>query len=157
MHTIAAKAVMLKEALSPEFKAYGKQVVANAQRLAQGLKAVGLRLMADGTDSHLILMDVRPLGLTGKEAEAALGRVGITVNKNQIPYDPHPPATTSGVRLGTPAITTRGMGVSEMDTVARIMGEAFQKRSDEAAMTALREEVKALSGSFPMYGHRLVK
>src|SRR6478752_2674092 len=123
MHIIAAKAVCFKEALEPGFKEYQQQIVANAKRLAQGLSAVGFRLVSGGTDNHLMLVDVFSKGLTGKVAEAALGKAGITVNKNAIPFDQNPPMVASGIRVGTPAVTTRGMGEREMDRV----GELFQR------------------------------
>src|SRR5205085_2310681 len=125
MHIIAAKAVSFKEALQPEFKEYQRQIIANAQHLAAGLEAGGLRLVSGGTDNHLMLVDVTPLGLTGKEAEQALDEVGITVNKNAIPYDQQPPAKASGIRVGTPAVTTRGFREPEMDIIARLIGDVL--------------------------------
>ena len=119
MHVIAAKAVCLKEALTPEFKTYQQQIVKNAARLAAGLSKAGFRLVSGGTDNHLMLVDVFSRGLTGKVAEAALGRAGITVNKNAIPFDQHPPLVASGIRIGTPAVTTRGMKEAEMDVDRR--------------------------------------
>jgi glycine hydroxymethyltransferase len=152
MHVIAAKAVSFYEALQPEFKEYQRQIVANAKRLAAGLEAQGLRLVSGGTDNHLMLVDVRPLGLTGKEAEVALDEVGITVNKNAIPYDPQPPARASGIRIGTPAVTTRGFGEPEMDIIARLIGEVLRSPQDEQVKARVREEVAGLCARFPVPG-----
>jgi glycine hydroxymethyltransferase len=150
-HVIAAKAVALGEALRPEFKEYQRRVVENAQVLAEGLARAGLRLVSGGTDNHLMLVDLRPKKLTGKVAEEALGRAGITVNKNMIPWDPEKPMTTSGIRIGTPALTTRGMGPKEMSLVASLIGRVLDAKDDEAALARVRGDVKDLCQHFPMY------
>ena len=152
MHIIAAKAVAFKEALAPEFKAYQQQVYDNAQTLAAALKDRGLRLVSGGTDNHLMLVDVRPLHVNGKEAEDALAAVHITVNKNGIPFDPEPPVRTSGVRLGTPAVTTRGFGEREMREVADLIAEAIEKRDDPEAVAKTKERAISLATSFPLPG-----
>ncbi|HSN13371.1 MAG TPA: serine hydroxymethyltransferase [Anaeromyxobacteraceae bacterium] len=154
-HVIAAKAVALKEALQPEFKDYQRRIVENAQILAEGLRRAGLRLVSGGTDNHLMLVDLRPKKLTGKIAEEALGKAGITVNKNMIPWDPEKPMTTSGVRIGTPAITTRGMGARDMMMVAALIGRVLDAPSDEKSIAKVREEVKDLCAHFPMYQDRM--
>src|SRR5574340_1071789 len=151
-HIIAAKAVACKEALSPEFKVYQQRIVDNAQALASGLTTRGLRLVSGGTDNHLMLVDVRPLKVTGREAETALEAVHIHANKNAIPFDPEPPVRTSGVRLGTPAITTRGFGPAEMDEVAALIHEAISGRENPAQAAATRERVIALAARFPLQG-----
>ena len=153
-HVIAAKAVAFGEALRPEFKAYQRRIVENAKALAEGLQVAGLRLVSGGTDNHLMLVDLRPKKLTGKVAEEALGKAGITVNKNMIPWDPEKPMTTSGVRVGTPALTTRGMGPREMAVVAALIGRALDAPGDEAALAKVRGEVKDLCAQFPMYADR---
>jgi glycine hydroxymethyltransferase len=153
-HVIAAKAVAFGEALRPEFKAYQQRIVENAQALAEGLQAAGLRLVSGGTDNHLMLVDLRPKKLTGKIGEEALGKAGITVNKNMIPWDPEKPMTTSGIRVGTPALTTRGMGVAEMKTVAKLIGRALDAPTDEQALARVHGEVKDLCKQFPMYADR---
>jgi glycine hydroxymethyltransferase len=150
-HVIAAKAVALGEALRPDFKDYQRRIVENAVILAEGLKSAGLRLVSGGTDNHLMLVDLRPKKLTGKVAEEALGRAGITVNKNMIPWDPEKPMTTSGVRIGTPALTTRGMGAREMTLVAALIGRVLDAPGDEASVTRVRGEVRDLCRQFPMY------
>ncbi|CAM3725275.1 serine hydroxymethyltransferase [Corallococcus sp. ZKHCc1 1396] len=155
MHAIAGKAVAFKEALTPEFKAYQKQIVANAQALAEALKSAGLRLCSGGTDNHLMLVDLRSKKLTGKVAEEVLGKAGITVNKNMIPFDPEKPMVTSGVRVGTPAITTRGMREKEMAVVGRLMGEALDSAQDDAGLARVRGQVKDLAQGFPLYASRL--
>jgi glycine hydroxymethyltransferase len=155
MHVIAAKAVAFREALSPEFKAYQRQIVANAKALAEALQRAGLRLCSGGTDNHLMLVDLRPKKLTGKVGEEVLGKAGITVNKNMIPFDPEKPVTTSGVRVGTPAITTRGMKEAEMATVGALIGEALDNASNDAQLTRIRGKVKELTKSFPLYASRL--
>jgi glycine hydroxymethyltransferase len=152
MHVVAAKAVCLGEALRPEFKEYGRRVIANAKALAERLLAGGAALVSGGTDNHLMLADVTTLGLTGKQAEAALGRCGITVNKNMIPYDPRKPMDPSGIRIGTPALTTRGMGVDEMRTIGGWMLEALRSPDDEALATRIRGDVSSLCESFPVPG-----
>jgi glycine hydroxymethyltransferase len=155
MHVIAAKAVAFKEALAPEFKDYQRQIVANAKALAEGLKGEGLRLCSGGTDNHLMLVDLRVKKITGKLAEEVLGKAGITVNKNQIPFDPEKPTVSSGVRVGTPAITTRGMKEPEMAQVAKLFGEALDKAQDEAALSKVKGKVKELCQQFPLYASRL--
>ncbi|MFL5732544.1 MAG: serine hydroxymethyltransferase, partial [Chloroflexia bacterium] len=152
MHVIAAKAVSFKEALQPGFKEYQRQIVANAKRLAARLEAGGLRLVSGGTDNHLMLVDVTQLGLTGNEAEQALDDVGITVNKNAIPYDPKPPAKASGIRVGTPAVTTRGFQEPEMDTIARLITDVLRAPADEAVKARVSDEVMELVGRFPVPG-----
>jgi glycine hydroxymethyltransferase len=155
MHTIAAKAVAFKEALTPEFRAYQQQVVDNAQTLAASLQEKGFRLVSGGTDNHLMLVDVRPLGVTGRDAEVALEAVHITANKNAIPYDPEPPVRTSGVRLGTPAITTRGFGEPEMREVAELIHEAIVARDQPERVARTRELAIALAMRFPLPGVHL--
>ncbi|HEY6104610.1 MAG TPA: serine hydroxymethyltransferase, partial [Anaeromyxobacteraceae bacterium] len=154
-HVIAAKAVSFQEALQPAFRDYQRHIVENAQVLAEGLKAVGLRLVSGGTDTHLMLVDLRPKKLTGKVAEEALGKAGITVNKNMIPWDPEKPITTSGIRVGTPALTTRGMGAKEMTLVARLIGRALDAPGDEAVLARVRGEVRELCSHFPIYQDRV--
>jgi len=154
-HVIAAKAVAFGEALRPEFKVYQKRIVDNAQALAEGLLGAGLRLVSGGTDTHLMLVDLRPKKLTGKVAEEALGKAGITVNKNMIPWDPEKPFVTSGVRVGTPALTTRGMGTQEMALVARLIGRALDAPGDDLALSRVRAEVRDLCAHFPMYADRV--
>jgi glycine hydroxymethyltransferase len=157
MHTIAAKAVMFTEALSPDFKLYAKQVVENARVLAAELIKRGLKIVSDGTDSHLLVMDLRPINVTGKVGEEVLDAVGITGNKNTVPFDPQPPTICSGVRLGTPALTTRGMGVGEMSQVAGFIVEALTNVGNESKLKAVSAGVEELSRKFPLYRHRLVK
>jgi glycine hydroxymethyltransferase len=151
MHVIAAKAVCFGEALQPEFKTYQRQVKANARRLAAELAQRGFRIVAGGTDCHLFSVDLRPKNVTGKEAEAALDKAGITVNKNAIPYDPQKPFIASGVRIGTPAVTTRGMGEGEMAQIAEHIDEALAARGDDHRLAAIRAEVRRLCGRFPIY------
>jgi glycine hydroxymethyltransferase len=151
MHIIAAKAVCFKEALSPDFRAYQQQIVRNAARLASGLSGAGFRLVSGGTDTHLMLVDVFSRGLTGKVAEAALGRAAMTVNKNTIPFDQHPPLVASGVRLGTPAVTTRGMGETEMDAIATFIARVLAAPEDESVARQVRADVEALCRRFPLY------
>ena len=150
MHVIAGKAVCFKEALSPEFRTYQHQIVANANRMAQGIARAGFRLVSGGTDNHMMLVDVFSRGLTGKVAEAALGRAGITVNKNAIPFDQNPPMTASGIRIGTPAITTRGMRETEMDAIAGLITRALEAPEDAATAAAVKTEVESLCRSFPL-------
>lgn len=148
----AAKAVAFKEALEPEFQAYAKQVIDNARQLGKTLQEGGLRVISGGTDNHLLLLDVfGSFGLSGKEAEKALEQVGLSVNKNMIPYDTRKPLDPSGIRVGTPAITTRGMKQEEMKTVARIMLEALKNHTNEAKLTELKQEVHELCEKFPIY------
>jgi glycine hydroxymethyltransferase len=151
MHIIAAKAVCFKEALDPGFADYQRQIVVNAARLASNLSTAGFRLVSGGTDTHLMLVDVFSRGLTGKVAEAALGKAGITVNKNAIPFDQNPPMVASGVRIGTPAITSRGMRESEMDVIAELIARALASPDDSAALATVRSEVEALCRKFPLY------
>ncbi len=151
MHIIAAKAVCLKEAMEPGFIEYQRQIVANATRLATGLSASGFRLVSGGTDNHLMLVDVFSKGLTGKVAEAALGKAGITVNKNAIPFDTNPPMVASGVRIGTPAVTSRGMGETEMDLIADLIARALATPDDDGALAKVRAEVEGLCRNFPLY------
>jgi glycine hydroxymethyltransferase len=151
MHVIAAKAVCLKEAMTPEFRAYQQQIVKNAARLAAGLSQAGFRLVSGGTDNHLMLVDVFSRGLTGKVAEAALGRAGITVNKNAIPFDQHPPLVASGIRIGTPAVTTRGLKEADMDVVAGLIGRVLSASDDEAVARAVRDDVLAICRKYPLY------
>ena len=151
MHIIAGKAVAFGECLKPEFKAYAKQIVANAQALAKELLAQGFALVSGGTDNHLMLVDVSVLGLTGKAVEQALDKAGISVNKNAIPFDKQKPMVTSGIRIGTPSVTTRGMKEAEMVQIARFIKKACDHIDDDAALAALREEVYAFTAKFPMY------
>lgn len=155
MHVIAAKAVALKEALSPEFRSYQRQIVANAKALADGLLRRGFCLVSGGTDNHLMLLDLRETELTGKVAQETLDRARITVNKNAIPFDPRPPFVTSGIRLGTPAVTTRGMKEREMDLIADFIARALQKVGDGRALEQIGEEVRELCRQFPIYRRRL--
>lgn len=157
MHTIAAKAVAFKEALQPSFKQYAQQVIDNARVLSDSLMKHGYKVISGGTDSHLMLVDLRPADITGKVAEEVLDSVGITCNKNGIPYDPQPPMVTSGIRLGTPAITTRGMGVSEMTQVGDLIHQAISSRDNKVKLESIKQDVKSLCQRFPLYRHRLVK
>lgn len=156
MHTIAAKAVMFKEALSPDFKIYAARVVENAQALSDALIKRGLQVVSGGTDSHMLVVDLRPVGVTGKVGEETLDSVGITGNKNTVPFDPQPPAICSGVRLGTPALTTRGMGVKEMEQIAAFILEALRNVGNEGNLSSIHSRVQELSKGFPLYRHRLV-
>ena len=149
-HVIAAKAVAFGEALTADFRRYGRRVVENAQALAAALVEHGFDIVSGGTDTHLMLVDLRPKGLTGKVAEQLLGRAGITVNKNTIPDDPQSPFVTSGIRLGTPALTTRGMGPAEMRRVAELIDRVLTHQ-DEATAARARQDVDALAGGFPLY------
>src|SRR6187399_283637 len=151
MHIIAAKAVCFKEASEPEFAAYQRQIVANAQRLATVISSEGFRLVSGGTDNHLMLVDVFSRGVTGKVAEAALGKAGITVNKNAIPFDKNPPMTASGIRVGTPAVTSRGMREAEMDLVGELIVRALRTPDDDGALANVRTEVERLCRKFPLY------
>jgi glycine hydroxymethyltransferase len=159
MHVIAAKAVAFGEALRPSFKVYAKNVVDNAKALAETLKSHGLDIVSDGTDTHLMLVDLRPKRLTGKVAELALGRAHITCNKNGIPFDPEKPTVTSGIRLGSPAGTTRGFGAAEFrqigDMIVEVLDVLSQKHVEEDSLVegTVREKVKTLLGRFPIYGH----
>jgi len=151
VNTIAAKAVCLKEAMEPEFRAYQQQVIANAKALARRLQENGSRIVSGGTDNHLMLVDVYAKGLTGREAELALEKAGITVNKNAIPFDTLPPLKASGIRIGTPAVTTRGMGEREMAQIADWISDVLGHRTDEARLARIREEVRAMTDRFPLY------
>ena len=150
VHVIAAKAVCLKEAAQPAFGSYQRQIVANAKRLAEVIMAGGYRLVSGGTDNHLMLVDVFSKGLTGKVAEAALVKAGITVNKNAIPFDQNPPMVASGIRVGTPAVTTRGMGEKEMDQIGDLILRALATPDNESALAAVKSEVEALCARFPL-------
>jgi len=157
MHVIAAKAVAFGEALRPSFRAYSRNVIENAKALGERLKSHGLDIVSGGTDTHLMLVDLRPKKLTGKVAEAALGRAHITCNKNGIPFDPEKPTVTSGVRLGTPACTTRGFGIAEFrqvgDMIVEVLDVLSQKGTEEDSLVEgkVREKVKALISRFPIY------
>jgi glycine hydroxymethyltransferase len=151
-HVIAAKAVAFRQAMSPEFKRDMAQTVANARELAAGLVGAGADVITGGTDNHLMLVDVRPLGVTGKEADLALGEVGITVNRNTIPYDPNPPMVASGIRVGTPAVTGRGMQEAEMRLVAQLIVDGIAARGDAGAQAAIRERVSEITDRFPVPG-----
>ena len=151
MHVIAAKAVAFGEALTDGFKIYSQKVVDNAKRLAEGLQKEGFDLVSGGTDNHLILVDLRSFGITGKDAEKVLDDIGITANKNTIPYDPESPFVTSGLRIGTPAVTTRGFGLEEMDEVASIIGSAWKNPDNEAVLKEAAGRVKHLTERFPLY------
>jgi glycine hydroxymethyltransferase len=150
-HLIAAKAVAFKEAQGPEFKAYQQRVIDSARRLAEKMTEKGYTLVSGGTDNHLFLVDLGPKDLTGKIAEGALDAVGITVNKNMIPYDPRKPMDPSGIRLGTPTLASRGMGPDDMDTVADLIDRALIGRDDDAAQKAIRDDVRALCARFPLF------
>jgi glycine hydroxymethyltransferase len=154
VHVVAAKAVCFLEALQPEFVDYQKQVVANAQALAQSLMEEGFRVVSGGTDTHLLLLDVFSKGLRGKDAEKALDRSRITVNKNAIPFDVNPPMKPSGIRIGTPALTTRGMKESEMRQVGKWISEALHHRTEAGALTEIRKQVLELADAFPLYPER---
>jgi glycine hydroxymethyltransferase len=151
MHVIAAKAVCFKEAMQPSFADYARQIVANAARLASSLSSHGFRVVSGGTDNHLMLVDVFSKGLTGKVAEAALGKAGITVNKNAIPFDQNPPMVASGIRIGTPAITTRGMREPEMDQIGDLIARVLASPEDAGALGMVKDEVERLCRKFPLY------
>lgn len=151
MHVIAAKAVAFKEALTDEFKQYQKQIVANAKAMADEFTKLGIRLVSGGTDNHLMLLDLRSLGITGKEAEEALGKADITVNRNTIPFDPQKPFITSGIRIGTPAVTTRGMKENEMREIARLIHRILTNINDESVINEAKKKVKELCEAFPLY------
>jgi glycine hydroxymethyltransferase len=152
VHIIAAKAVAFREALQPDFKQYAAQIVANARVLAETLQVEGFRVVSGGTDTHLMLVDVFAKGMFGSEAEVALGEAGITVNKNAIPYDTNPPLKPSGIRIGTPALTTRGMRAAEMRIVGKWITEALNERSNPQALARIRGQVLELAERFPLYG-----
>ncbi len=151
MHIIAAKGVAFKEAQSEDFREYQKQIIANARALAAALETEGARIISGGTDNHLMLVDVTPFDMSGKEAEQALDRANITVNKNAIPFDTRSPLVTSGIRLGTPALTTRGMREGDMETVASLIVRVLAAKGDDAVVEEVGEDVKRLSGRFPLY------
>jgi glycine hydroxymethyltransferase len=157
MHVIAAKAVAFGEALQPEFKTYAKAVIANAKALAEGLQARGADLVAGGTDTHLALVDLRPLGITGKDADEALERSGITCNKNGIPFDPLPPVKTSGIRVGSPAGTTRGFGIQEFRDIADMISDVLDglrdagEEGNSGVEQQVRRRVRELCARFPIY------
>jgi glycine hydroxymethyltransferase len=151
MHIIAAKAVAFKEALGPQFKVYQQQVVDNAQALSHVLQSAGLPLVSGGTDNHLMLADLTTWQITGKEAEKALGQAGITVNKNAVPFDKHGPLITSGVRIGTPFVTSRGMGADQMKQIGAMIIDVLKNPHDESALTRIRDQVAALCRAFPLY------
>jgi len=152
MHIVAAKAVALGEALQPEFAVYARQIIANAKVLAEALAEGGFRIISGGTDTHLMLVDVFQKGILGSEAEHALGEAGITVNKNAIPYDTNPPMKSSGIRIGTPALTTRGMKEPEMRVIAQWIVTALEHRADAAKLAKIRGEVREMAERFPLYG-----
>ncbi|MBI4676473.1 MAG: serine hydroxymethyltransferase [Elusimicrobia bacterium] len=156
MHVIAAKAVCFGEALKPEFKEYQRKTLENARHLAKALAGLGYRIVSGGTDCHLFSLDLRPKNTTGKEAEAALDKAGITVNKNAIPFDPQKPFIASGVRIGTPAVTTRGMALAEMDQIAQWIDDSIAHKGDEGYLKSVAEKVKGLCRRFPVYP-KLVK
>jgi glycine hydroxymethyltransferase len=151
MHVIAAKAVAFKEALAPEFKIYQQRVLDNARTLADGLQSAGLNLVSGGTDNHLMLADLTAWGISGKDAEAALGRAGITVNKNAVPYDQRGPFVTSGIRLGTPCLTSRGMGVEEMRRIVTLIAAVLKSPDDQPVIDRVRAQVRELCRAFPLY------
>ena len=151
MHIIAAKAVAFKEALSPEFKQYQKQIILNAKAFAKAMTERGFRIVTGGTDNHLFMVDLRPKNITGKEAAILLDRVRITVNKNLIPFDPQPPVVTSGIRVGTPAITTRGMKEPQMQTIAELIDRCVLNGNNEEELAKVRSSVERLAGEFPIY------
>jgi glycine hydroxymethyltransferase len=157
VHIIAAKAVCFREALQPEFRTYAKQIVANAKVLAETLAAEGFRIISGGTDTHLMLVDVFSKGMLGSDAEKALGEAGITVNKNAIPFDTNPPMKPSGIRIGTPALTTRGMKEGEMRQVGHWIAEALNGRTDAALLSKIRRQVLELADAFPLYAERREK
>jgi glycine hydroxymethyltransferase len=146
--------VAFAEALRPDFHEYAVQIVANAKALGDALRAAGYRLVSGGTDNHLLLVDVFEKGIVGSEAESALGKAGITVNKNSIPWDTNPPLKPSGIRVGTPALTTRGMKEAEMRTISAWIVKALEQRNDDAALARIRGEVAELANQFPLYAWR---
>ena len=156
MHAIAAKAVAFKEALAPEFKEYQNQIVKNAKHLGECMLENGFNLVSGGTDNHLVLIDLRDTEITGKIAEDTLELAGITANKNAIPFDPLPPAVTSGIRIGTPAITTRGMKEEQMEVISGFIKEALDNIENESTLSRIKNDVRELCKQFPMYSERLV-
>ena len=157
MHVIAAKAVCFKEAAEPTFAAYQRQIVLNAARLASVIAAQGFRLVSGGTDNHLMLVDVWSKGLTGKDATTALGKAGITVNQNTIPFDQNPPLKASGIRIGTPAVTTRGMVESDMDIIGELIARVLAAPTDDRVHQMVRAEVETLCRKFPLYPDLLAR
>ena len=157
VHIVAAKAVCFQEAMQPDFRDYARQIVANAKVLADTLAAEGFRIISGGTDTHLMLVDVFSQGMLGSEAEKALDKAGITVNKNAIPFDTNPPMKPSGIRIGTPALTTRGMKESEMRQIGRWISQALHSRTDSAVLTKVRTQVLELAEAFPLYPERRAK
>jgi glycine hydroxymethyltransferase len=155
VHIIAAKAVSFKEALHPEFKTYQQQILKNAKALAQAIGDAGFRIVSGGTDTHVFLVDVFSKGVTGRDAEKALEAALITVNKNTIPFDTNPPLKASGIRVGSPALTTRGMGEEEMRQIARMIADVLQSPEDESVKGRVKERVKELTARFPLYENRL--
>jgi glycine hydroxymethyltransferase len=155
MHIIAAKAVAFKEALLPEFKEYQKQILKNAQAMADELKNQGFRLVSGGTDNHLMLVDLTAKGVTGKDAQEALDLAAITINKNGIPFDTQGPQITSGIRIGTPAVTTRGMKEKEMRLIASYIADVIKNINDDRMIKAVAEKVKNLCAQFPLYSQRI--
>ncbi len=151
MSAVAGKAVALKECLQPSYQEYAKQVIANAKELAKSLENEGMRAVSGGTDTHLALIDIRSTGINGKIADERCGKSGITLNKNAIPYDPETPAVTSGIRVGTPAVTTQGMGLSEMPVIASLIARAIKDGEDDSKAAAIRSEVNSLTARFPVY------
>jgi glycine hydroxymethyltransferase len=154
VHIIAAKAVSFEEAMQPEFREYARQIVANAKVLAEALSTEGFRIISAGTDTHLMLVDVFSKGMFGSEAEKALGAAGITVNKNAIPFDANPPMKPSGIRIGTPALTTRGMKEDEMRQVGRWISETLHHRTEMPVLSKIRKQVLGLAEAFPLYPER---
>jgi glycine hydroxymethyltransferase len=157
VHVIAAKAVCFREAMQPEFCDYARQVVANAKVLAETLAAEGFRIISGGTDTHLMLVDVFSQGMLGSEAEKALGEAGITVNKNAIPFDVNPPLKPSGIRIGTPALTTRGMKENEMRQVGRWISQVLRQKNEAAVLARMRKTIMEFVESFPLYPERRAK
>jgi glycine hydroxymethyltransferase len=155
MHVIAAKAVALQEALQPSFAEYQKQVMTNARVMAETLKARGVRIVSGRTESHMFLVDLRPKSITGKDAEASLGKAHITVNKNAIPNDPEKPFVTSGIRIGSPAMTTRGFGEKEAGVIANLVADVFDAQGDGERIALIAGAVKALCAKFPVYGPKM--
>lgn len=155
MHVIAAKAVAFQEALRPEFSDYQRRTLANSRRLGENLVRSGFSLVSGGTDTHLVLVDLTGTDFTGQLMEETLEKAGITVNKNAVPFDPRPPMVTSGVRIGTPAVTTRGMGEAEIDAISGFIARAAENHDDEKVLRTIRDDVRELCLKFPVYGHRL--
>ena len=151
MSAVAAKAIALKECATPQYQAYAKQVIVNAKALAKSLEDEGMRAVSGGTETHLALIDIRSTGVNGKVADERCGRAGISLNKNAIPYDPESPAVTSGIRVGTPAVTTQGMGTEQMPVIASLISRAIKDGEDEAKIAQIRKEVNALTAKFPVY------